>query len=286
MTYILYNPQANGGEGKKSLADVTAAIGDRHARAIDITSLAAGDFLADLPGDDRVILCGGDGTIHRLVNDLAGRVPAARVEVWRFGTGNDFVRDVAEPSQESVPLNDYIRDLPVAEAGGQQIRYLNGCSCGVDALVCKLLNEQHAAGRRAGYIGTAIGAIFRKYRPVGGCVTVDGQTRRYEKIWMAAAMNGRFQGGGMKFAPDQDRADGRLCCMVWHGTSALGTLLRFPSVIPGRHERYKKFCDFSFGREITVELDAPVPIQLDGETPFLVSGYTVRKNSQARSSAP
>lgn len=279
MTYILYNPLANGGYGEDGVSALMETFEAEKPDAVDITGIDAAAFFAARTAGDKVILCGGDGTLHRLVNELGGRAPAASVFLWRFGTGNDFMRDIAPRGAQSLRLNPYLQGLPAADVDGRRIYYLNGCSVGVDALVCRLLNERHDESRRAGYASLAVNAILRQYKPMSGRVTVDGETVAYEKIWLAAAMNGRYQGGGMKFAPGQDRTGDRLCCLVWHDTTPPGTLLRFPFVIPGRHAMFRKYCDFRHGREIAVELDAPADIQLDGETYSGVTGYTARKGS-------
>lgn len=280
MTYIFYNPLANGGKGERGVDEVRAALTGEGPELVDVTATDTAAFLKSLTAADKVILCGGDGTISRLVNSLDGAVPEVPVHVWRFGTGNDFLRDVtidsAEPDVKSVLLNDYIRNLPVVRVGDRTLRYLNGCSVGVDAVVCGMMEEERHSPKKSSYAVTALRSFFKKYRPMPGRVTVDGETREYEKLWMAASMNGRFQGGGMRFAPDQDRRKNSLTCMVWHGTSPLGTLLRFPTVIPGKHTGFP-FCDMRVGREITVELDGSTMIQLDGEVIGGVTGYTVRK---------
>ena len=276
MTYILYNPLANGGHGADGLGDVQAALSAENPETRDITALDTAAFFAGLTAQDRVILCGGDGTINRLVNSLEGQAPAVPIYVWRFGTGNDFLRDVAAPEDTMVLLNDHIPHLPTAEVQGKTLYYLNGCSAGVDAVVCFQMEENRRRPKKASYAGTALCSFFKKYKPMSGRVTVDGETREYKKIWMAASMNGHYQGGGMKFAPDQDRNGDTLTCMVWHGTTPLGTLLRFPFVIPGRHTGFAA-CDIRVGREITVELDEPTMLQMDGEVLTGVTGYTARK---------
>lgn len=277
MTHILFNPLSNGGHGLEGLEDIQAAFAAEHPQTLDITALDVRAFFADLSPEDKIILCGGDGTIHHLVNDLDELPPSLPVYIWRFGTGNDFLRDISPRSSErALLINDRLRRLPTAEFQGVTRRYVNGCSLGVDAVVCQKMNESRLHPKRSGYIATALSSFFRYYKPVSGRVTVDGETREYDRIWMAAAMHGRVQGGGMKFAPRQDRGGDTLTAFVWHGTSALGTLVRFPFVIPGWHTRFAA-CDMRVGREITVELDAPTVIQLDGETIEGVTGYTARK---------
>lgn len=276
MTYILYNPHANGGRAAEGVASVKEALTAEAPELLDITALDAAAFLTGLPAEDRVVLCGGDGTIHRLVNALGGSVPDAELCLWRFGTGNDFLRDIDPGNgQRRIRINDYIRNLPVAQFGGEKRRYLNGCSLGVDAVVCQKVEENLSAPHKS-YATTALGCFFRNYKPIRGRVTVDGETREYDRIWMACAMHGRYQGGGMKFAPDQDRTGDTLTSLVWHGTSALGTLLSFPFVIPGKHTHFSA-CDMRVGREITVEFEQPTVIQLDGEVVDGVSAYTIRK---------
>lgn len=276
MTYILYNPLSNGGNGRKGIPAVQAAFGADDENTLDITALDTPAFFSALRAEDRVILCGGDGTLHRLVNDLEGKAPSVPVYIWRFGTGNDFLRDVAAKGESMVLLNDYMNGFPAAEIAGRRHFFLNGCSCGVDAVVCGMMEDSRFSPKKSSYAVTALRSFFQRYKPVNGRVTVDGVTREYKNIWMAGTMNGHYQGGGMKFAPDQDRTGDTLTSMVWHGTTALGTLLRFPFVIPGKHTGFAA-CDMRVGREIIVELDEPAMLQMDGEVIRDVTGYTARK---------
>jgi len=277
MTYILFNPLANGGHGDRGVGRVEDALRAEEPKTMDITGMDTGAFLRGLSGEDKVILCGGDGTINRLVNDLDGKAPEVPIHVWRFGTGNDFIRDTAgKNGPNTVLLNDYMGNLPLAEFSGQRRFFLNGCSLGVDAEVCRAMEENRLKPKKSGYAATAVSAFFKNFRPVRGRVTVDGESREFDKIWMAGVMNGHYQGGGMKFAPDQDRNGDTVTSLVWHGTSAFGTLLHFPFVIPGKHTGFS-FCKMRTGHEVTVELEEPCWLQMDGEVFGDVTGYTIRK---------
>ncbi len=274
MTYILFNPLANNGHGTEGLDKPIAAVRSSGAepQLMDLTAMDARAFLSALAVDDRVILCGGDGTLHHLINDLDGFVPAAPIYVWKFGTGNDFLRDVKSRSAGSLTLlNDYIHDLPQAEINGRRSRFLNNVSFGLDGQVCELGEQEKARlGKKVSYIPLALRLAAREYRMVNASVTVDGETRTYERVWVASAFNGRYIGGGLMLAPDQDRLSDKLCCVVFGGAGRAYILSRLPLVLWGGHVKLPT-CDVRFGNDIRVSFDSPAALNMDGE---VVSGVT------------
>ena len=106
---------------------------------------------------------------------------------------------------------------------------------------------------------------------------VDGITYRFENVWIAPTMKGRYYGGGMIPTPSQNRLDpeGTLSVMVFHGKSKLKTLMIFPKIFKGEHIKHKKAVTVLTGKEITVAFDEPTPLQIDGETFTDVTEYTV-----------
>jgi diacylglycerol kinase family enzyme len=280
MIYILYNPLANGGNGTAGIDDVAAAFAPQATETKNVLELDTRTFLTGLSETDQVILCGGDGTINKLVNAIEGADIAVPIYVWKFGTGNDFWRDVPEKAdKQMVRLNEHIQRLPYAEIGGQHVCFINNCSFGLDGIVCETgdrIKRQRKKGK-VSYAWLAIRSIIADYHCGNARVTVDGETREYTKVWMASALNGRYVGGGMKLAPDQDRDSDKLCCLVWHGTNRLHTLIRLVSVFWGGHVKWKNMCDVRFGSHIQVEYDRPTAAQLDGEVISGVTGYTAHK---------
>ena len=89
-------------------------------------------------------------------------------------------------------------------------------------------------------------------------------------------MNGRFYGGGMMCAPDQQRQNNQtLSLVLMHGAGRIKTLILFPSIFKGKHIKNKKQVTVLTGKNITVEFDRPTPLQIDGETVKNVTSYTV-----------
>ena len=281
MTYILYNPKANNNHGREGLDRVTAALtasGAGEPKLLDLTALDARSFLMGLPAGDEVILCGGDGTLHHLINDLDGAVPAVPVRVWRMGTGNDFLRDVLGDSKaETALLNDYIGNLPQVETAAGRRRFLNNVSFGLDGQVCELGEQEKARlGRPVNYIALALRLVLRDYHVANATVTVDGESRSYERVWVASVFNGRYVGGGQMLAPRQDRTGDKLCCVVLFGLGRLEALTKLPKVLRGAHENIPQ-CDVRFGRDISVTFDRPGAINLNGEPLERVTGYRATK---------
>ncbi len=282
MVYILYNPLANNGKGTEGLDGVIAAAGQRRPGQTpvlaDVTKQDAAALLMGLSPEDEAIVCGGDGTLHYLINALDGRVPAAPVYVWRMGTGNDFLRDVLEGSQEQLVLfNKYIGNLPTVKTVHGTQRFLNNVSFGLDGQVCELGEQEKARlGRPVNYIALALRLVFRDYHVANATVTVDGQSKTYDRVWVASVFNGRYVGGGQKLAPRQDRTGQELCCVVLFGLGRFRALLKLPKVLSGSHEHMPQ-CDVRFGREISVRFDRPGAINLDGEPLERVTTYSAKK---------
>ena len=89
---------------------------------------------------------------------------------------------------------------------------------------------------------------------------------QFRRVWLASAMKGRYYGGGMMVAPDQDRRSDVMSCVVLHDSGRLHTLAVFPGIFSGSHVKHKKIVTVLTGKNITVEFDKPCALQIDGDT--------------------
>ena len=72
-------------------------------------------------------------------------------------------------------------------------------------------------------------------------VIVDGKEYHYKDVFLASTMKGRFYGGGMMAAPDQDRNDPehKVSVLVFRGKIRLQVLLVFSKIFTGEHLKNK-----------------------------------------------
>jgi diacylglycerol kinase family enzyme len=276
--YILHNPFAGTGNKPTALIETLEASG-KAVEYLDITSITDyASFFAGLREDDAVILCGGDGTINRFVNDTEGLTIPCEILYAPGGTGNDFLRDLnREASSEPFSLLPYIQNLPIVEIKGKRYRFLNNVGFGIDGYCCEVgdAKKQSHPDKPVNYTAIAIKGLLFHYKPTTATVIVDGKEYTYKKAWLAPAMKGRYYGGGMNATPDQDRMDpsGKLSVMLFYGKGRLSTLMAFPSIFKGEHIKHTKMVAIHEGNDVRVIFDSPRAVQIDGETVLGVTEY-------------
>lgn len=278
--YILYNPLAGNGTCREN----TKKLDGTHENTVMCDMTKIDDYkalLSQLEENDSLVICGGDGTLNRFVNEVGDFTIKNKVYYYAAGSGNDFVRDLgkdkgAEPVFE---INEYIKDLPYVIVKGKEYRFINGVGYGIDGYCCEVGDElRKTSDKPINYAGIAVKGLLFHYKPTNAKVTVDGVTREYKKVWIAPTMNGRYYGGGMMPTPDQDRLNpGKtLSLLLFHGSGKIRTLAVFPSLFKGAHVKHKDIIEVIKGHEIKVEFDRPVALQIDGETILGVTSYTAK----------
>lgn len=295
VTYILHNPAAGGDEAEAAVRALKDAT--ENAVLINMQRMSSyRTFFDGLESDARVILCGGDGTLNRFVNDTQGVPIACPLYYYPVGTGNDFARDLgyARGASPTFRIDEYLRRLPSVTVNGETCLFLNNVGFGVDGYCCEEGDRQRAQNAQSGrrravnYTMIAIKGLLGAYKPRDAVVTVDGKRYTYKKVWLAPAMNGRYYGGGIMAAPTQERraADGAVSLLVFHNVGKLHALRLFPSVIKGQHLKHTQYIHLFKGQDIEVTFDRPTPLQIDGETVSNVTSYTVQAAGAAVEAPP
>jgi len=240
---VLGNPTAGRGRRAGLAAEVAALLGADaellEARTAEEAEAACRAAVAD--GARAVISVGGDGTLHRAVQAVAGTdVPLGIVPA---GTGNDIAACLGIPADPRQALES----LAAALASGQTrdfdlakierdgaVRWSAGViGLGFDTLVNELANRMRFPRGPRRY-DVAIVLELARLRPRRYRITVDGIAEELDACLVAVGNTARY-GGGMRICPAADPTDGLLDLVV-AGPVSRFTLMRIkPRVYAGTH---------------------------------------------------
>lgn len=288
MNYILFNPKSNSENNDLNIIPGKQELERLGVKQLSLIDLNVREFCDSLESGDRVLICGGDGTLHHFANNTRGIEFPCPVFLVRSGTGNDFLNDIGQTDNEDlVDIREYISELPVVEIDGEERSFINGVGMGMDGEVCSKVEQyKQRTGKKASYKLIALKLLAYKYKHPSATITVDGVEHKFNDVWMACAMHGRFFGGGMMISPTQDRTSGKLSVMVMHGGARAKILSIFPSVYKGKHIKHTDIVTVLEGDEVTVSYNGvPLAFQADGETKPEIYTYTARSVNALRKQA-
>ena len=264
---LIYNPAAGRGRTRRSIDAVQAYLRGRGARVdvhassdpADLTRVAAESSRA---GYDRIVVCGGDGSVHFALRDLD--LSRTTLAIVPLGSGDDFARVMGIPRRVEaacdVVLGDATREIDVAVANG--IRYLGVAGLGFDSEVAAFANSVKGIRGSAVYL-YAIFRVLPRFTPHQVSMTIDGVTREAQ-IMFAVVGNSRQYGGGIRIVPAARIDDGLLDYCLVHRTSRFQLLKTLPLAYRGGHVR-KPFVETGRGRVFRIDSPTPLEVYADGE---------------------
>lgn len=264
MDFFLYNPKTKKNTGEKivdSLIEKWVENNNTECKKINSIDLDLEAFLKGLDETDRIVISGGDGTLHFFANRTRGLTIKNDIYFLPSGTGNDFSNDINDFG--NAPINKYLNDLPTCKFNDEDVVFINGCGLGLDGYVCYLVNNAKKKGKSTFYKSTLKG--FLKYKKSDLKVYVDDKLYEFKGVYLASIMNGKYEGGGMMMAPNADRLDDLIeICVIYH-MSKLRLMLSFKSIYKGKHIKHKKAVTILQGKNIKIESIKGLYMQVDGE---------------------
>jgi YegS/Rv2252/BmrU family lipid kinase len=213
-------------------------------------------------GADRVFVWGGDGTVQRALDVLAGSdVPMAVIPA---GTGNLFASNLGIPAniEEAVRigLSEQIRPIDVGRVNGERFGVMAGV--GADALMIEEADGslKDRLGRGA-YVLTGVRTLADA--SVKARVTVDGSKFYSGTAGCVLVGNvGRVLGGVDAF-DDASPTDGRLDVAVVTATSPAQWARVLSRAVAGTTAK-AKYVEMTAARKIDIELKSRRLYQVDG----------------------
>lgn len=185
-------------------------------------------------GRPRVLVAGGDGTLHQAIQVLAGS--ASALGVVPAGRGNDLARVLGVPLDPlealALALAGPVRRIDLGRAGDRFFAGVGGVG----------LDGEVAAAAREGSGWLPVGLVYpwALLRTLPAFVPPRLRIEHAGGVWEGRAMlalfaNGSTFGGGMRVAPDARPDDGLLDLVVVAALGKVELLRVFPKVYRGTH---------------------------------------------------
>jgi diacylglycerol kinase (ATP) len=261
---VIHNPAAGRGRTRRHVQEVETrlrALGanvDTHASAspADLTNAAAAGSRGDY---DRVVICGGDGTLNLAVREFDLR--RGTLALIPLGSGNDFARITGIPRDPRAACELAVAGKPreVDVAAANDIRYLGVAGVGFDSEVARFANDRVKLLRGSAVYLFAILRVLPRFE--ARQVRING---REEEIMFAVFGNSSQYGAGIRIVPDAKVDDKLLDACIVHRTSRFQLLMTLPLAYTGKHVR-KPFVEMRRGAEYSVESQTTMDVFADGE---------------------
>ncbi len=268
MYHIILNPMAGKKRALKNLAVVEKLLIERKIDYEVHKTCAVHDGTAiaqklTLSGEREIIVIGGDGTLHEVLNGLH-EPNSCRLGLIPSGTGNDFAGRAGIPLQAEKALEMIVsgeaKPTDFLEVSG--IRCMNVCGMGMDVDVLERCKKGKLKGKIK-YLMSLIKSLFA-FKGLPILVESEGVEEKHDAL-IAAACNGTRFGGGIAICPVANIEDKKFDVVVVDCIGGKMKIIKaFMQLMKGRILEYPATKHFVCDR-VRFTPDTPCTVQLDGE---------------------
>ena len=276
MYYVLYNPMSNKGLSNKEVEKLVNQL-SKEDEVVMVSVLevhgSEREFISKVKQEEKVVICGGDGTVNRFLNALIDFEFNCRLFVFQCGSGNDLAREFEK--QKMFEITNLVHRLPHAIINGEKkIVFINGIGMGFDAVVCAKKEEAYKSGVKKGYTSIVM-ETFKEYDRYSCDLEIDGKDYHFDDVWCFVVNHGKYFGGGMKIAPKADRYDDLLDFCIIHGLSKAKFLTLFPTIFMGTHIKHEDYVTYIQCKNLKVKKIGAHILQADGEVSYDINSLEV-----------
>ena len=282
--FVIVNPIAGSGKGLDDYPLISKLLRDNgiaceavftehkcHATELTVSAVEM--------GYRHIIVVGGDGTLHEVVNGLFIQKSVAPTDVTiaviAVGTGNDWIRMYGIPTHYSEAIRALkegytflqdVAEVDYEESLYRQTRHMaNVAGVGFDAVVNRDYQHLKTKGRSGAsiYLWCMIRSFF-KHKSTGVKIWVDDRLIYNNLLFSIAIGVGKYNGGGMQQLPAAVADDGLLDITMikpmhwWHVLFRIRRLFNGDIYSIG-HVLHAQ------GRKIRIESSPETPLEVDGE---------------------
>ncbi len=264
--HLIINPAAGKGKaGQSAEALINLAEATFPGIVIHLSEYAGHvrEIAASLKdGDHTIIIAGGDGSIHEVVNGLvSGNCTLGIIPV---GSGNDFVKmlDLPLVPAEAFRVVKSARTMAIDIGKAGDICFPNSLGLGFDAEAVIVSKTVRRLRGFFIYFYSVLKTIF-SYRNRPAIIEFNGEVVEQD-IFMLAVGNGRCSGGGFYITPEAEINDGLFDVCLVEGLNRMKIIQHLLKVIKGTHATVKEVRMFRTNK-LNVSCATGVPVHADGE---------------------
>lgn len=214
--------------------------------------------------------CGGDGTLHEVVNGMA-QAPHIYLSILPIGTGNDFIKSFEGlTKQDFLDLSAYQdaieMDCDLLKVNGEYA--LNSVSIGFDVHVADAANKTKKIIPKGGIFHYTLGMLTSLCKPLGETYALQIDQERFEPEFYTFLVfaNGRFYGGGYQPCPAALLNDGEMDICLVKKVSRTQIVSLAKLYEKGEHIHYPDLVISKKGKIVHVDTEnKEVKMNLDGE---------------------
>lgn len=278
---VIMNPSAGRGRRHRSPQAVETAFSDRGLACELLLTRRAGDatgLVAEHGRDfETVVVVGGDGTLHEVIQTLD--LERHRLGLVPWGTGNDFawlhgwpagldacLERISTGGERRIDLGFWKGEAQDGELEG---RFHNSVGFGFEAVVNAESHRIKAVKGALVYI-TALARAIPRFKSYPVRLEWDEESYQGDASLLTVTV-GKRVGGCFMIAPDADPRDGKLDLVYAEGMTVGGAIRLAPGLFRGTHIRSPRV---HVARSGNIRIQAPdgIPMYVDGE--FV--GYDLR----------
>jgi diacylglycerol kinase (ATP) len=281
---FIFNPAADKGRASRKAEWLKALVAGRKDSRLVTTAYAghAAEIARSvIRGSRCLIACGGDGTLHEVVNAVAGE--ETTVGILPIGSANDFIKTLNPHRRSHTGISHFFDagskhvDVGSVSFGSDEHRYfINSMGIGFTGRVAKAVKRAHWLKGELAYI-YALFSVLAGYTPLRMHIAItleDSVLELHEPIFAFSVSNGKIEGGKFVIAPHAELSDGLLDVCILKGVPKHeffhfvlkylnGTQINDPKVL---------YCK---AKAVAVTLKAPEVMHMDGEVYDNIHGKVV-----------
>ncbi|NTU96880.1 MAG: YegS/Rv2252/BmrU family lipid kinase [Chlorobiaceae bacterium] len=278
---FIFNPAADKGRARLKSDWLASMVAQRENSEMQTTAYPghAGEIArSGTSSDSCLIACGGDGTLHEVVNAVAE--DPVTVGVLPIGSANDFIKTLNPASGTLNGIGHFFGsqrksvDLGIVHFNGEGRRYfINSLGVGFTGRIARTVKKTIWLKGELSYVHALL-SVLAGYCPLMMHIRITGEDSMVEldePVFAFSVSNGRVEGGKFIIAPHAELADGLLDVCILRAIPKYEFFRFVLKYLKGTHIEDPKVV-YCKAKSVEITLPEPDVMHMDGEVYENISG--------------